>query len=207
VTDCARGIPGCSHAGCGGHSKRHGGACGAQPLRYVDPPRCRTHLGRSVAVVRAEQGRQEEARRIYAEHGLQAAADPLTALQEQAGKVLAWQAVIEAQIAGLTEIRYRGGNGENVRGEIQVWERALDRTNKILADLVRLGIEDRLVRLTERQGALMSGALLWLLGAFGVDGNEQARALVVTMLEHVGQGRVPAPVDPVLRLVPVEVQQ
>jgi hypothetical protein len=165
--------------------------------------KCRHHAGRKAEVIKAEFVADREARRLLGQLGVSAVDNPLEALRDQAAEILAWQSVCKAMLGGLDQVRYKAaGSGEQLRAEVGMWERALDRSAKVLEALVRLGIEDRLVRLADKQAALMTDALGWLLSAFGIADSDVARAQVATMLRAVGAGEVPARLDrPVLRLV------
>src|ERR1019366_8430656 len=124
-----------------------------------------------------------EARRLLGQLGISAVDNPLEALREQAAEILAWQAVCKSMLGGLSEVRYKAaGSGEQLRAEIGMWERSLDRSSRVLEALVRLNIESRLVKLEESKAELMSGALGWLLASFGIADNDTARSLVAMML-------------------------
>jgi hypothetical protein len=60
----------------------------------------------------------------------------------------------------LSEVRYKSASaGESTRAEVKMYEASLDRAAKVLSDLVRLNIEDRLIRVSAAQTALVSGAI------------------------------------------------
>lgn len=166
--------------------------------------KCRFHVGRRAEIVRAEYNADQDARRLLGQLGVAPVDNPLEALRDLAAEILAWQGACRAMVGALGELRSKAGAaGEQLRAEIALYERSLDRSSKVLEALVRLGIEDRLVRLSERQAVLMADALSWLLDSFGVAGNDVARAQVAAMLRAVSNGRVPARQAPVMRLVEV----
>lgn len=198
--------PGCGriHARCAGHSKRADGApCNAQPVDGSD--KCRHHAGRRAEVIKAEFTADREARRLLGQLGVSPIDNPLERLQELAAEVLAWQDICRTMVGTLSELRYKAaGSGEQLRAEIGMYERSLDRSSKVLEALVRLNIEERLVRLADRQAALMSQALDWLLSVFDCADSELARSAVAMMLRSVAAGEVPARLPrPLLRLVPM----
>ncbi|HKF31959.1 MAG TPA: hypothetical protein VKB37_06255 [Jatrophihabitantaceae bacterium] len=62
-------------------------------------------------------------------------------------EALRWLDVCRAMLGELTEVRYKSRSaGEQLRAEVALWERALGRCARICADLVRLGIEERILR-------------------------------------------------------------
>lgn len=199
--DCPR-TPSCGqqHTKCAGH-RRDGSPCRGMPI--AGAARCRMHLGRKVEVVKAEHAAAERARKLYADNGVDPdSLDPLAALIAVAADAEQWRNACKLMVGQLDQLRHKSSN--EVRAEVALWERALDRSARILEGLVRLDVESRLVKLEESKAALMAGALDWLLGAFGVAGSDVARAQVAAMLRAVGAGQVPARLDrPVLRLIEV----
>jgi hypothetical protein len=59
--------------------------------------------------------------------------------------------------------RYEGATAEQVRAEIVLYERALDRTARVLTDIARLDIEERQMRLADRldkrRGVVLAGVV------------------------------------------------
>lgn len=135
----------------------------------------------------AEQNRIAGARRV-AEAKLQAQAadmvgvpvdNPLTELAGLAGRARAWMDLMQGRVeilltatdptaaedGGENGIRYRGGAGEQLRAEVALYERAMDRLGKFLADYGRLGIDERLARISERQADTVIAAIEAALNA------------------------------------------
>jgi hypothetical protein len=52
----------------------------------------------------------------------------------------------------------------------------MDRAGKLLVDIAKLNIDDRLARVTERQAELAESALLAVLTEMGMDDAQQAEA-------------------------------
>ncbi|MHB9861963.1 hypothetical protein [Streptomyces sp. YIM S03343] len=101
-----------------------------------------------------------------------AVGDPFAALSRLAGQVLAWQEAIGGIVNQLGDrIRYEGASGsEQLRAEIALYERAMDRTGHVLGMIAKLNIEDRMARVTERQAEALVSALEAALAAAGVTG-------------------------------------
>lgn len=118
-------------------------------------------------------------------------ANPLTELSRLAGRARALVEVLEGRVETLLDadgedrcphcdgdltvdggsgsgIRYRGGAGEQIRGEIQLYERAMDRLGRVLADIGRLKIDERLAAITAKQAGVIIAALEAGLNAAGV---------------------------------------
>lgn len=152
---------------------------------------CRYHGGAARQAKAAAVRRQVEveARQVLAELGVAPVEDPLAQLLKLAGEVLAWQRATAALVNGLEDgIRYRGANGaEQLRAEIALYERAMDRAVNVLSAIARLGIDERLVQVTEKQADAVVGALNAALAAAGVSGEqaEQARRAAARHLRSV----------------------
>lgn len=129
-------------------------------MNGTDPKRCRTHLGRKPELVKAEWDARQRGERIRATYDLPEQSDPLQELLRLSREVITWKDAMRVMVGELTEIRYKSGAGEQIRAEIRLYENAMDRAARVLTDIVRLGIEDRLSRIDEAQVALVSTAVL-----------------------------------------------
>lgn len=156
--------------------------------------RCRKHLGNAPTVARAaERERVEaEARAELARLDVAPVDNPLAELQKLAGQVLAWKDALGNMVNGLTDIRYGDEHGgEQLRSEVALFERAMDRCERVLVAMARLNIDERLVRLTERQAQLANEVLKGALADLGIDHREdEVRKVMARRLRLVaGQER------------------
>lgn len=181
------------HGGCVAHN-REGRPCGAQVMRGTgDRPRCRSHLGQSPVLVTAQYQAERQAMALFRDQEQTARAygvdlvNPLTALHELADEIVRWKEVCRAMVGQLEEIRYRSGkSGEQVRAEIVLYERSMERAGRILVEITRLGIEDRLARLDERAGDAIVRVIEGTLLALGIDsGDRKVAALVESQLRLI----------------------
>ncbi|MFF8482340.1 hypothetical protein [Streptomyces antibioticus] len=126
---------------------------------------------------------------MLAELGVPSVDDPLAALLKLAGQVLAWQEATARLVNGLEEeVRYEDSKGsEQLRSEVVLYERAMDRAANVLAAIARLNIEERLAKVTERQAAAVVAAVEAGLAAAGVTGERviEARRVVARHLRLV----------------------
>ncbi|MFI5814834.1 hypothetical protein ACIA7S_28245 [Streptomyces sp. NPDC051643] len=135
---------------------------------------CRLHGGNTKnqrVSARAEMV-EAEARKVLATLDVTPVSDPFAALSLLAGQVITWQEAISVIVNNLgNRVRYEGAGGaEQLRAEIALYERAMDRTGSILGMIAKLGIEDRMARVTERQADALVSALEAALAAAGVTG-------------------------------------
>ena len=77
---------------------------------------------------------------------------------------------IDGLLNGLTSPRYAGMTGEQIRGEVQLFERAMDRCNTVLATYAKLNIDERLSRITEAQQFMVVQAIEAALSSANVTG-------------------------------------
>ncbi|MGR3875793.1 hypothetical protein ACUXZZ_45490 (plasmid) [Streptomyces graminifolii] len=181
---------------CGAQKRQgeQGDLCGQAAGWGTDHPgygSCRLHGGNTRnqrAAARSEMA-DTQARQILAQLDVQPVADPFAALSLLAGQVLAWQEAISRIVNDLGDrVRYEGGAGaEQLRAEIALYERAMDRTGSVLGMIAKLNIEDRMARVTERQADALISALEAGLAAAGVTGTaaSDARKAAVRHLRSV----------------------
>jgi hypothetical protein len=141
---------------------------------HVGIGRCKFHGGntRNQRVAARTELADLEARQVLATLEVTPVGDPFAALSRLAGQVVAWQEAISSIVNQLGDrIRYEGASGsEQLRAEIALYERAMDRTGQILGLIAKLNIEDRMARVTERQADALVSALEAALAAAGVTG-------------------------------------
>lgn len=150
---------GTDHSGIG-HCKLHGGKTKGQRLQADR--------------VRADR----EVRAVLADLDVAPVDDPLTALMQLAGQVLAWQEATATLVNRLgDEVRYEGmAGGEQLRAEVQLYERSMDRAEKVLSSIGRLNIEERLAQISEAQAERVIAAIDAALTAAGLSGDQASKA-------------------------------
>lgn len=164
---------------CGAKLRQGGGTC-RRPAGAGTPHsgtgRCPKHGGSTrTQVVGAERQQVEaEARRLFDKIAPDVVPvdNPLEAYAQFAGRVMAWLALMDALLGDLDSPRYKGVTAEQIRGEVLLFERAMDRANTVLSSYARLNIDERLVRVNEQQSALVVAAVEAGLAAIGVTGTD-----------------------------------
>lgn len=122
--------------------------------------------------------------------------NPLTELANLAGRARAWMELLQGRVEKLLEahddaeveqdhggagpkskgIRYQAGAGEQLRAEVALYERSMDRLGKFLSDYGRLGIDERLAKITELQAEKVIAAIDAALAHAGVTGKTATEA-------------------------------
>lgn len=162
---------------CGAKSRRTGKPCTQWAMRGAT--RCKQHGGKS------PQSQQRAVReRVVAKAAatlgrlkVEPVENPLTELQALAGEAKAWRALMARHVADLTTTRHLDDKGgEQIRGEVQLFERAMDRCGSLLVSIARLNVDERLARVSERQTELVADALAATLQEMGLSHDQQREA-------------------------------
>lgn len=162
---------------CGG-TNRQGDPCGNTAGKNTDhfgSGNCASHGGATLTGRKAAG--TERIERLLHRLDAKPCDDPLAALRLLAGRALAVEETIGQMVNELTSIRYESvAGGEQLRSEVAVLERAMDRAGKLLVDIAKLNIDERLVRVTEKQAAMAEQALMATLSEMGMDAGQQTEA-------------------------------
>lgn len=176
---------------CGdlGHrSKQTGEPCGA--LIRDGAVACKWHGGASPQAQRkaAERVLDQQVRETLIRLDITPVDNPLEELAKVAGEARAFKDQLAAHVQNLTELRYRGGSGEQIRAELTLYRDALRDLGNLLVQFARLNIDDRLARIEERQAELIADALTAVLAGLNLSRDQQleARRGLVRRLRSVG---------------------
>jgi len=175
---------------CTGHSSRTGKPCKLAPVHGATV--CHKHGGSAPQVKRAAARRLVEAeiRDLFGKISPEIVPvdNPLAAYAEFAGRVVAWMNLMDRLLDGLSLVGYEGRTGEQVRAEVQLFERSMDRVNSVLSSYARLNIDDRLVSITEQQAQMVVRAIDAVIAHLGAEGfaADEARRVGASHLRLVG---------------------
>jgi len=138
------------------------------------------HGGAAPQVRAAAAERQLDARleRLVGQLEGERCDNPLEALAQLAGEILAWKDLVRQRVSELQDLRYasNGPVGEQIRGEVILFERALDRCVKVLGMIARLDLDTRLAKITEEQAINLVRAVEVGITAAGLSGASAERA-------------------------------
>lgn len=110
--------------------------------------------------------------------------NPFDALARTVGEVVAWKDFCAGRIADLEQMRSTDEKGaEQINAMVALFERSLDRAVGALATISKLGIEERLARVNERQADAVIRAVEAGLAEAGVTGARVAAAKRVVARE------------------------
>jgi len=140
--------------------------CGRNAVRGLD--RCPFHGGNHPAAremgerVMKDRVEQHRLKALIEEHGLNEdeALNPLLQLQKLGIETLAVKQFFLEEMSKLEGMVYDDRLGiEQVRQMVQLYERAAERATRLMVDMARLDIDNRLAKITERQGDIIATIL------------------------------------------------
>lgn len=147
--------------------RKDGQPCRGVAMRGID--KCRMHAGKRAAAVRL----QAEAADALARLDVPPVEDPLSELARVCGQVLAWKDAMAVKVSALTSLRYENeAGGEQLRAEVALWERALDRCERFLTAMARLNIDERLARISEARAEVIIAVFTAALERAGIEGEQ-----------------------------------
>lgn len=163
---------------------RSGQQCGRPAMKGGTV--CASHGGKSPRAMAAASRRIHEAQAaeavgavadaVLAYRATKPTENPLDGLARLASEVTAFKDALAARVNALTEIRYGDVKGsEQLRAEVALYERALDRTARLLEVMVKLDFEKRMVALNEAQFDIVGRALDLILDGLDLTEEQQGR--------------------------------
>lgn len=172
---------------CQAHSLRQGGGqCGSAPVHGLTT--CFHHGGASPQALQIRDERTAINQAVAAASvaairrpsRIPPVTNPLLELQELAGEAKWWKQVMSDHVEQLRSLRYGTDGGEAIRGEIILFERAMDRCLAILIAIAKLEIDERLVRIEAQKRDMILTAIDAGLTAAGLTGPAAADARAAT---------------------------
>jgi hypothetical protein len=157
---------------CSSRRSTDGEPCGAWAVNGSTV--CQAH-GASAPQVKAkaaERATEEQARAQLARLDVAPVEDPLSELAKVCAQVIAWKDSMAEKVNALSSLRYSTEGGEQLRAEVALWERALDRCERFLTAMARLNIDERLAKISEERAELIITVLTIALERAGIEGEQ-----------------------------------
>lgn len=178
---------------CKATSKSTGNRCGNKASKGLEV--CYMHGARAPQAKAAAQRRidaekaEKAAKRFLRDHDVPVIDDPIRALTELTAEASAFYGFVRDHVANLDVEQWIGSEGA-LSEHVKLMERAQARAQAFLADWVRLGLEERLVRLSERQAEAIGRVIDGVLNALGMDEETltKAKAELPRQLRLVSRG-------------------
>ena len=161
---------------------------------------CRTHGG-AAPQVKAKAARERvlqavtaDARATLALEGVEPIRDPFGALAGLASEVLGMKAALAARVNALDSITMMSPQGvETLRVEVSLYERALDRSARVLDVLTRAGFEERRAALNGRDARAVASMFANVMRGMELDGAGTQRFRELVKAEFKALGGAPSP--------------
>ncbi len=176
---------------CGGKLHGRDGTCtlpAGWGTEHKGWGRCRKHLGTTPTVAKAAETErvEHEVRAMLVQFGIQPVDDPLREIEMLAGEMKVFKEAAGQKVNALAELRYKDAKGaEQIRAEVIIYERAVDRYQRILVDMARLGLDERMLRIREGQGKIIVAAVAAGLADVDIPGElqQEIRAAIARRLQ------------------------
>lgn len=166
---------------CKANSKASGQRCGAWAIEGGTV--CYMHGGAAPAVKAAAQARvaairiEASAKASLAHEGIEGVEDPLAELSRLASSSKALMEALGARVNALQDLEhYDSKNSPTIRAEVQMYERAMDRTHRLLDSLVKHGYTERQIQIEESEAMLVAGVLKRVIAGLGLTPDQQKQA-------------------------------
>lgn len=173
---------------CEAYARTTGKQCGNYSLPGLNV--CRMHGGKApqaqaAALVRLEtQKIVASANATLAHEGIQPVEDPLAELSKLAAGAKGFMEALGARVNSLSDLEhYDAANSPHIRAEMLLYERAMDRTHRLLDSLVKHGYAERVIQIQESEAMLVAGVLRRVIAALGLSPEQQKQAQVLLAQE------------------------
>jgi hypothetical protein len=121
---------------------------------------------------------EKKARNAIAKAGYEPVEDPVEKLSEVAGRVIAFMEAVDG-LVDLSKARYEHHAGEQLRAEVALFERSLDRSAKILESIIKLDLAGRRQKVEEAKILLVMAAIDKAFSRVGTPAVEKAKVIQV----------------------------
>lgn len=169
---------------CTGTSKQAKRRCRLRPIPGGTV--CAWHGGKAPQVKAAAERRllaqqiTKDAEATLAHEGITAIEDPLGELGKLASASTAMMQALGARVNDLTALEHFGSEySPTLKAEVQLYERAMDRTHRLLDSLVKHGYAERQVTIAENEAMLVAGVIRRVLAGLGLTTAQRDQAQVL----------------------------
>lgn len=162
---------------------------------------CSMHGGKAPAVKAAAERRlqtqaiQKDIAAVLSHEAIEPIQDPVLALAELAAEVRATVKALGARVNALSEISYMSALGiEQTKAEITLLGEGQDRLARILTALGRFDLDERRVRLSEKEAAILAEVIHRVLSSLNLPHHElvAAQEFTAITIREVTAGEVVA---------------
>lgn len=131
----------------------------------------------------------QAARRKLAEVDVEPVGDPFLALESLASEAMALRGLLAERVAAIEDTP--DAKPADMRAEWRAYGEALDRAERFVRDMASLGLDERRVALSERQGEAIAAVLTSVTGAVFAALRGRLSASALPVLDAVERDEVP----------------
>ena len=183
---------------CTANTKRSGKRC---PMWAIAGGNVCYHHGGAAPQVRAAAEQRLQAERIQASaaatlahKGISPVEDPLEELGRLASASKALMVALGARVNALQDLEhFDQKSSPAIKAEVQMYERAMDRTHRLLDSLVKHGYTEREIRIQETEVMLVAGVLKRVISALGLSQEQIQKANLLLSQEFRSLEARPVP--------------
>lgn len=166
---------------CKAKAKQTGNRCRRRPVPGLEV--CVMHGGKApraqaaAAERLAAQALTRDAEAVLAHEGITPIEDPLTELGKLASGAKAFMDQLGKRVNDLNDIEHFDEKRvPQIRVAVELYERAMDRTHRMLDSLVKHGYAERQITIAENEAMLVAGVIRRVVAALGLTPEQQATA-------------------------------
>ena len=131
---------------------------------------------------------------VLAHEGIETIEDPLHELGLLASSSKALADALGQRVNAMNTLEhFDAKSSPTIKAEVQMYERALDRTHRLLDSLIRHGYSERQIQIQESEALLVAGVLRRVIAALGLTPEQQRSAQQMLAQEFRNMKPTPAP--------------
>lgn len=131
---------------------------------------------------------------LLAHEGVLAIEDPLQELGKLASSCAALASALGKRVNAMNELEhFDAKSSPTIKAEVQMYERALDRSHRLLDSLVKHGYSERQIQIQETEAMLVAGVLRRVIASLGLTNEQQTKAQQLLAQEFRSMKPIAAP--------------
>lgn len=131
---------------------------------------------------------------VLAHEGIETIADPLQELSKLTSGSKALMEALGARVNSLQQLEhFDAKNSPAIKAEVLMYERAMDRTARLLESLVKAGYVERQIQIQEAEALMVAGVIKRTIAALGLTAEQQQQAQLVLAEEFRALAPRPIP--------------
>lgn len=126
---------------------------------------------------------EKRAKGIIARNGFEPVEDPVEELGKVAAEIIAFKDAVGLIVGRLEAMSYEHAQGEQLKAEVAVYERALDRSARTLESIIKLGLGERRAKIEEAKIVIVLAAINTAFAQIDLPAAEKKKAIEIFQRE------------------------